>query len=104
MKWILVCLFVASTSFATEKRPGDIVNVRPRLYQYSNQVQVDVWNTTDTDIECRGTINIQGERNFQTEYYWETIYRGMSRTRTYWLRDFNDRVRFATEFINCYER
>lgn len=103
MRIFIILMFVALSAQAFEN-PGDMVNVRPRIWNFGNQVQVDVWNTTQTDIECRGSITIQGERNIQTEYYWETIYRGMSRTRTFMLRDFQDRVRFVNEFINCYER
>jgi hypothetical protein len=104
MKWLIGLLFSVSLVHAFE-RPGDLVQIRPRIWNFSNQVQVEIWNTTETDIECRGTISIQSERGgYQSEYYWETIYRGMSRSRTFWLRDFNDRVRFVNEFINCYER
>jgi hypothetical protein len=104
MKWFVALLFCISLAHAFD-RPGDPAYIRPRIWNFSNQVQVEIWNTTDTDIECRGTISIQSERGrYQSEYYWETIYRGMSRTRNFWLRDFNDRVRFVNEFINCYER
>lgn len=104
MKSLLLVLLVTMSSAFAFERPGDPVYIRPRIYNFGNQVQVDVWNTTNTDIECRGSVTLHGQRNIQTEYYWETIYRGMSRTRTYWLRDFNDRVTFTNEFIQCYER
>ncbi len=90
---------------AEDKRPGDYVNVRARVWSFNNQVQVDVWNSTQVDIECRGMVNIRTQNGqTQTEYYWETIYRGQTRTRTFWLRDFNDRVTSAFDSINCYER
>ncbi|MBY0517620.1 MAG: hypothetical protein K2P81_11960 [Bacteriovoracaceae bacterium] len=103
MKMIIAAI-IALSAFSALARPGDRVNVRPRLWNFGNQVQVEIWNTTQVDIECRGTISISGQRSMQSEYYWETIYRGMSQTRTYWLRDFQDRVIFSNEFINCYER
>ena len=104
MKWLIAVLFVSQMAFASEERPGDPVHLRPRIWNFGNQVQVEVWNTTNVDVECRGTVTIRGQRSMQTEYYWETIYRGMNRVRTYWLRDFQDRVIFTNDFINCYER
>ena len=104
MKWLLALMVTTSAALAQVENPGDPVYLRPRLWNFNNQVQVEIWNTTQTDVECRGSIHIQGQRSMQTEYYWEIIYRGMSRSRTFWLRDFQDRVMFTNEFINCYER
>jgi hypothetical protein len=103
MKLIIVAL-MALSSLSAVARPGDAVNVRARLWNFGNQVQVEVWNNTQVDIECRGTVTITGQRSIQSEYYWETIYRGMNNTRIYWLRDFQDRVVFSNDFINCFER
>ncbi len=104
MKWLLALVFVTTFAMAEDKNPGDPVYLRPRIWNSFNQVQVEIWNTTNVDVECRGSVTIQGQRSIQTEYYWEIIYRGMSRNRTYWLRDFQDRVVFTNDFINCYER
>lgn len=80
-------------------------SVIPRIWHFNNSVQVDVWNTTDADIDCSGSVRIQAQSGrTQYESYWETIYRGMSRTRTYRLHDFNDRVVSASHSIYCRER
>jgi hypothetical protein len=104
MKWILVLLVTMSSAVAFDN-PGDPVYLRARVWNMGSQVQVEVWNTTDVDVDCRGSVTIRTERgNYQTEYFYATIYRGMTGRQTYWLRDFRDRATYTTEFINCRER
>ena len=105
MKWLLALMLIVTSAHASIDNPGDPVYVRPRVWNFGNQVQVEVWNTTEVDIVCRGTVSIRTQRGaYQTEFFYETIYRGMTGRQTYWIRDFQDRVAFTTEFINCYER
>lgn len=85
--------------------PGDPVHLFPRIWRMSNAVQVDVWNTSEVDVDCSGNIIIfTRSGRTQTEYYWETIYRGMSRNRYYHLRDFRDQVTSVHDYIRCRER
>ncbi len=105
MKWLLAIVLTATSAYAMTDAPGDPVYVRPRIWNFGNQVQVEVWNTTEVDIVCRGSVTIRTQRGaYQIEYFYETIYRGMTGRQTYWIRDFQDRVAFTTEFINCYEQ
>lgn len=105
MKYLVCLLVFGQLGFTWANDPGDPVFITPRVWHFSNSVQVDVWNTTETDIECTGSVYIYTQDGrTQYEYYWETIYAGFSRNRTYYLRDFNDRITHASSSIRCRER
>ena len=101
--WITLLLQLG-TAWAIND-PGDPVYLSPRVWAIGNSVQIDIWNTTDTDVECSGSVIIfTRSGRTQNEYYWETIYRGFSRNRTFRLWDYNDQVTTAHPYINCRER
>lgn len=101
---LMIALF--SLSLAVQaKDPGDRVSITPRVWNFSNMAQVDIWNTSEADIDCSGSIQMYTRSGrTQYEYYWETIYSGFSRTRSYYLRDYTDRITSVYHTIHCRER
>lgn len=105
MKYLfpLVLLCAVNSSLAAD--PGESLYINPRVWNLGSMAQVDVWNTSDVDVECSGSITMYTRSGrSQHEYYWETIYRGFSRTRSYYLRNFNDRITTVFHTIQCRER
>lgn len=81
---------------------GQIVNVYPQIINMGSQVQLQVHNHTNFNIFCSGFVNIFTMNNMsRTEYFSEFISARMMRNRTYFLPNFNDRVRFANHSITC---
>jgi hypothetical protein len=100
----MIYFFMMLNLTLAQAYPGRPVSVNPRISYFTNQVWIDIYNHTQVDIDCRGSVHIRTERSSQTEYFNETIYRLSSRNRTYYLRDFRERVNYAYHSINCYER
>lgn len=85
--------------------PGDPVNLSARIWRLGSSVQVEVWNTTEVDVVCSGSVTMYTRSGrTQTEYYWEVIYQGMSQSRYYRLWDYRDEVRTVFDTIQCRER
>ena len=104
MKYLLwiTLLLPLSTLWAD---PGDPVFLRPRIWNSFNSVEVDLWNTSDVDVECSGNVRIYTRSGrTQYEYYWEVIYRGFSNSKRYYLWDNSDQIMSAYDTINCRER
>ncbi len=103
MKFLLLS-FLCLMSLAAFSYPGRPVFLNPRVSGFGNMASVDIYNHTDADVECRGTIMLHTERSPETHFYWETIYRKMNSFRTIYLRDFREKIRFTTHTISCTER
>jgi hypothetical protein len=103
MKFLLLS-FLCLNSFAAFSYPGRPVFLNPRVSGFGNMASVNIYNHTDVDVECRGTVLIHTERSSEPHYYWETIYRKMSSYRTLYLRDFRERIQYTSHSISCSER
>jgi len=83
--------------FAKEK-----TYVRPQVTVFPNQVQLRVWNTTNTDIRCSGTISVFTRMGrYRTFYYNSVIYRGMTDYRYFQNYIYNDPFVNAHHSIFC---
>ena len=97
--FLAVILFTISTlTFAKSNYP-----VFPRLNVWPNGVDVIIQNTTKSDLRCSGTINIRTSRSFKTEFYFETIYKGLSSYRYFFNYNPQDRYLSAFHSIRCQE-
>ena len=78
-------------------------SVYPNVFTTPNQVQVSIYNYTQKDINCSGTIYITTQSGkFETRYYYQRIYRGMSDFRTFPNFDYNDPFMHSHHSINCF--
>lgn len=74
----------------------------PHVYNYGSSVQVQVWNTTNRMVTCSGWINmtLQSGKRDQAHYF-EMLSPGFNSFRTFYTRDFNDRVMSVYHTIFC---
>ncbi len=94
---ILATLALSATAFAETNTV-----IFPRVYNWGNQVQVDIWNHTDRDVTCSGPIYMTLESGAtQYESYFDWVPARFSRYRTIYSRDFNDRIRSVSHNIWC---
>lgn len=77
--------------------------VRPRVYTFPNYVRVVTRNTSDEGIRCSGFINARtATGRWESHFYNQTIYKGMTSYRNYYVRNFNDRYINSSSNISCY--
>ncbi len=77
--------------------------VEPRVYQWGNNVQVEIRNDTQFHVSCSGWINFSyWSGRFRTEYFSDFVAAGFTSYRTIYNRDFNDRVSYVHHSISCY--
>lgn len=103
MKFLLLSLLSVS-SLSAFSYPGQPVFLNPRVSGFGTSASVDIYNHTDVDVECRGSLILRTSRSSESHYYWETIYRKMSSYRTFHVRGFRERIQYTSHSINCYER
>ena len=89
-------LIISVPSFAQS------VMVNPVVLNFGNSIQVQVTNTTDSLINCTGSImmNTQLGRT-ETAYYADYIQKGSMSYRMFYLTNFSDRVTYTSQFITC---
>jgi len=98
MKLIFSFLLLVGATFAQAKP----LMVFPSVFTFPNQVQVNVYNNTLSDIWCTGTLFIRKQSGMtQTEYYSERVYRGMNSFRSFYNRTMGDRFIHASHTISC---
>lgn len=98
----LIALFMLSVSaFASEKQTP----VWPTVFNFGNALQVQVRNTTDSDITCSGNITAYlNDGRMQSFYFFESIMKGSFASRYYSVFGVNIRIVNYNHFINCYPR
>jgi hypothetical protein len=75
----------------------------PRIVTFPNQVQLTINNYTQKDQRCSGSIFIYHmSGRFESRFYSNTIYKGMSDFRTYPNFNYQDPFRNAHHSVNCY--
>ncbi len=96
-------LFASSEVVKTDSKIStDKTIVYPRITVWPNGIDVRVWNHTDKDVRCSGSINIRTMTSFRTEYYSSVVYRGMTDYRRFNNWNPNDRYLSAHHSIYCY--
>ena len=96
----LALLVTATASFA--KKESTKTYIRPQVTVWPNGVDVRVWNNSDKDIRCNGTINVWTSKGkYKTHYYSATIYKGRTDYRRFANFDYQDPYRNGSNFINC---
>jgi hypothetical protein len=92
---VLVSSFLLSASVLA-------TTIYPQVNIWGHGIDVRIYNTTDKDVHCSGTINIRTQRSYKTEFFNETVYRGMTSYRH--LPNFNPTDRYLSGFnyIRCY--
>lgn len=99
MKLIFSFLLLVTATFVQAKPQV----VFPSVFTFPNQVQVNVYNNTLSDIWCTGTLFIRKQSGAtQTEFYSERVYRGMNSMRHFYNRTIRDRFVFTSHTISCH--
>lgn len=95
----LIASVVLAASFSAS---AQMVNVYPRIYNFGNQAQVQVYNSSEFDVNCSGFIYLNTQRGrMESHYYSDYIYRGHSSMRFFYLRDFQDNITYSHHSIRC---
>ena len=78
-------------------------SIFPRVYTFPNQVQLTINNYTQKDQRCSGSIFIYHmSGRFDSRFYSNFIYKGMSDFRTFMNFNSQDPYRNAHHSINCF--
>lgn len=78
------------------------VYVNPVIFNMGNSAQVQIHNNTDSNIDCSGPVYLHTQKGgMEYNQYFEYIRKGSFSMRTYYLRNFQDRVSFTTHSIFC---
>lgn len=98
---LLITLALMLTSVSVFSAPESYVY--PQITVWPNGVDVRVYNRTDKDVRCSGSISIWTRSGrFKTEFYSATIYKGMSDYRHFNNWDHQDPYRNGHHSIRCY--
>lgn len=91
-----LALFVSTSVFAQS------VYVHPVIFNMGNSAQVQIQNNTDSNIDCSGPVYLHTQKGgMEYNHYFEFIRKGSFSMRTYYLRNFQDRLSFTTHSIYC---
>lgn len=80
---ILIAILLMSTAAVAS-------SVYPRLTVWPNSAEVQVWNHTDKDVQCSGSISIWTQQNRYRSHFYHRIVRAKS----------NDYQRFPNFYYN----
>lgn len=95
MKNLVLFLLLTGTAFGQA--------IFPRLITFPHQVQLSINNYTQQDQRCSGSIFIYHmSGRFESRFYSNTLYRGMSDYKYYYNFNNTDPFRNAHHSISCY--
>lgn len=95
MKNIILLMLLSTTVF------GQVIF--PRVITFPNQVQLTINNYTQKDQRCSGSVFIYHmSGRFESRYYFNTLYRGMSDFKYYYNFNNSDPFRNAHHSISCF--
>ncbi len=99
MKNLMIALLLTiSTSVFAEK----VSIIFPQVYNTGSSVQVQVWNHTDRYVTCSGSIWMRTEKGQNySEYYFDSIMPRFTAYRSFYSRDFSDRIVSVNHSIFC---
>lgn len=76
--------------------------VFPHVYNNRYSVQIQVWNNTDKNVTCSGSVNMTMDDNStQTHYYFDTVMPRFTRFETIYPRSSSDVITFVNHSIWC---
>ncbi len=95
--FLALALTISASAFAEKASI-----IFPRVYNTGSSVQVEIWNHTDKYVTCSGSIWMRTEKgNSYSEYYFDSIMPRFTSYRTFYSRDFQDRVVSVNNGIFC---
>jgi hypothetical protein len=99
---IFIFIIVLATSFGAVAQ----VYVNPQIINLGQSAQVQIFNTTDTDINCSGSVYMHTRLGrMETGYYFDQIRKGSFSMRTFYLMYTstgpNDQISFTSHSIYC---
>jgi hypothetical protein len=94
---------ILSLAFTTATFAGKDMIVFPQVYNYGSSVQITIWNTTDRQISCSGSVwmSLQSGAR-ETEYYFDYIGARFTSFRTIYPRTSGDRIVNVSHSISCF--
>lgn len=99
MKKFMVALALTISASAFAEKASVIF---PHVYNYGSSVQVQIWNHTDKYVSCSGPLWMTTEKGVSySEYLFDSIMPRMTAYRSFYSRDFNDRIRNVSHSIFC---
>ncbi|HXH29383.1 MAG TPA: hypothetical protein VNJ01_01100 [Bacteriovoracaceae bacterium] len=99
MKKIILALALSVSSMSAFSQGF----VQPRVSQWGNNVQIQIFNHTDYAVSCSGWINFSYWSGRQrSEYFNDYVQSRFNSYRTVYNHDWNDRVSRVNHSIYCY--
>lgn len=96
---------LAATLLSSVAVSAQAVFVHPTIFNFGNQAQVQIHNTTQDDINCSGTVYMHTNTGrMETGYYFDYIMKGSFSMRSFYLMNFNERITFTNHSIFCNKR
>lgn len=99
MKKLIVglSLIISSVAFAEKASL-----VYPQVYNFGSSVQVNVWNTTNQNVWCSGTVNMTTDKGqMESQYYNEFVSANFNSYRMIYPRQFGVRIVSVFHSIYC---
>lgn len=100
MKKIILALALTISASAFAEKASVIF---PQVYNYGSSVQVQIWNHTDKYVTCSGSIWMRTEKGVSySEYLFDSVMPRFSAYRSFYARDYNDRIQSVNHSIFCH--
>lgn len=98
MKIFILALAVISSYGAAAQ-----VNVNPTIINFGTSVQVQIHNSTKTDVSCSGSIYMHTQQGTETGYYFDQVREGSFSMRSFYLMNttLNNRINYTSHSIFC---
>ena len=88
--------------FASFSSLAQSVYVYPTVFNMGNSAQVQIHNTTDSNIDCSGPVYLHTQKGgMEYNFYMDFIRKGSFSMRTFYIRNFQDRISFVNHSIFC---
>jgi hypothetical protein len=76
--------------------------VFPQVTNWGSRAELQVYNTTANPVWCSGSIFLSLDSgSTQNEFVSAYVMAGSFYTQSYYVRDFNDRIRSASNSVYC---
>jgi hypothetical protein len=98
--------FLFLLAFTTSFGASAQVYVNPQIINLGHSVQVQIYNTTETDINCSGSVYMHTRLGrMETGYYFDQVRKGFFSMRTFYLMSTNpsstNQIAFTSHSIYC---
>ena len=78
------------------------VNIFPQIINYGSFIQVQVFNSTQENLNCSGPLYLNlGSGKIESSFYMEFIFKGQFSARSFYPIKRDDRVIFVSHSIFC---